>query len=136
LPWISYVHWVESGQTYQQKLSDCCVFEPFLIENSAIIRYYINSKSRIDKDKILPVITGFTKDKGGTTIPIMGMSVHTIRYKIYCDINNSSKFISFGAEEIGNGIWKVFYRDVFLGYFNEKDIRDKEKSIRLSTNLV
>jgi len=26
------------------------------------------------------------------------------------------------AEEIGNGIWKVFYRDVFLGYFNEKDI--------------
>ena len=41
-----------------------------------------------------------------------------------------------GAEEIGNGIWKVFYRDVFLGYFNEKDIRDKEKSIRLSTNLV
>jgi transposase InsO family protein len=41
-----------------------------------------------------------------------------------------------GAEEIGNGIWKVFYRNVFLGYFNEKDIRDKEKSIRLSTNLV
>ena len=30
-----------------------------------------------------------------------------------------------GAEEIGNGIWKVFYRDVFLGYFNENDIRVK-----------
>ena len=29
-----------------------------------------------------------------------------------------------GAEEVGNGIWKVFYRDVFLGYFNEKDIRE------------
>lgn len=41
-----------------------------------------------------------------------------------------------GAEEVGNGIWKVYYRDVFLGYFNEKDIRDKEKSVRLSTNLV
>jgi len=27
-------------------------------------------------------------------------------------------------------------RNVFLGYFNEKDIRDKEKPIRLSTNLV
>jgi len=39
-------------------------------------------------------------------------------------------------KEIGNGIWKVFYRNVFLGYFNEKDIRDKEKPIRLSTNLV
>ena len=25
------------------------------------------------------------------------------------------------AEEPGNGIWKVFYRNVFLGYFNEKE---------------
>jgi hypothetical protein len=41
-----------------------------------------------------------------------------------------------GAEEIGNGIWKVFYRDVFLGYFNENDIRVKQQSIRLSSNLV
>jgi hypothetical protein len=41
-----------------------------------------------------------------------------------------------GAEEIGNGIWKVFYRDVFLGYFNEKDIREKEKSIWQSANFV
>ena len=40
------------------------------------------------------------------------------------------------AQEIGNGIWKVFYRDVFLGYFNEKNIRDKESSTRLSTILV
>jgi hypothetical protein len=41
-----------------------------------------------------------------------------------------------GAEEVGNGIWKVFYRDVFLGYFNEKDIREKQQSTRLCTNLV
>jgi transposase InsO family protein len=41
-----------------------------------------------------------------------------------------------GAEEIGNGIWKVFYRNVFLGYFNENDIREKEKTTRLSTILV
>ena len=41
-----------------------------------------------------------------------------------------------GVEELGNGIWRVYYRNVFLGYFNEKDIREKEKSIRLSTNLV
>ena len=40
------------------------------------------------------------------------------------------------AEEIGNGVWKVFYRDVFLGYFNEKDIREKQQLTRLSTNLV
>lgn len=41
-----------------------------------------------------------------------------------------------GAEEMGNGIWRVFYRNVFLGYFNENDIREKESSTRLSSNLV
>jgi len=37
---------------------------------------------------------------------------------------------------IKNGIWKVFYRNVFLGFFDEKNLRNKEKSIRLETNLV
>ncbi len=41
-----------------------------------------------------------------------------------------------GIEELGNGIWKVFYRNVFLGYFNEKELRNKESSTRLETNLV
>ncbi len=41
-----------------------------------------------------------------------------------------------GIEELGNGIWKVFYRNVFLGYFNENELRTKEKSVRLETNLV
>jgi transposase InsO family protein len=61
-----------------------------------------------------------------------------VRWKSYywVFLTNGLKGKQVGAEERGNGIWKVFYRDVFLGYFNEKDIRDKEKSIRLSTNLV
>ena len=41
-----------------------------------------------------------------------------------------------GIEDLGNGIWKVFYRDVFLGFFNETQLRNKQKSIRLETNLV
>jgi len=41
-----------------------------------------------------------------------------------------------GVEEMGNGIWKVGYRNVFLGYFDEKNIRDKQISIRLSQNMV
>ncbi len=41
-----------------------------------------------------------------------------------------------GIEDLGNGIWKIFYRNVFLGYFNENELRNKEKSIRLETNLV
>ena len=35
------------------------------------------------------------------------------------------------AEEIANDIWKIFYRDVFLGYFNESELRNKEKSIKV-----
>ena len=41
-----------------------------------------------------------------------------------------------GIEEVGNGIWKVYYRNVFLGYFNEKEFKQKEKSARLFTKLV
>ena len=41
-----------------------------------------------------------------------------------------------GVEDVGNGIWRVFYRKVFLGFFDEKNIRDKQVSIRLSQNLV
>ncbi len=41
-----------------------------------------------------------------------------------------------GIENTGNGIWKVFYRNVFLGFFNENNIRDKQVSIRLSQNMV
>jgi len=55
-------------------------------------------------------------------------------YWVYLTAALKGKYV--GIEDLGNGIWKVFYRDVFLGYFNEKDIRDKEKSTRLSTNLV
>ena len=33
------------------------------------------------------------------------------------------------AEEIANDIWKIYYRDVFWEYFNENELRNKEKSI-------
>jgi hypothetical protein len=48
----------------------------------------------------------------------------------------TSRIAEVAAEEQGNGIWKVYYRNVFLGYFNEKDIREKKKTTRLSTILV
>lgn len=37
---------------------------------------------------------------------------------------------------MGNGIWRVFYRNVFLGYFDENKLSTKEQSVRLETNLV
>ena len=53
---------------------------------------------------------------------------------VYLSASLQGKYI--GALEMGNGIWRVFYRNVFLGYFNEKLIKMKNKSVRLSTNLV
>jgi hypothetical protein len=55
-------------------------------------------------------------------------------YWVYLTVALKGKYV--GAEDQGNGICRVFYRDVFLGYFNENKIRDKQVSIRLSQNLV
>lgn len=61
-----------------------------------------------------------------------------IRWKaynwVYLSASLQGKHI--GALDIGNGIWKVFYRNVFLGYFDEHVFRKKEQSVRLETNLV
>ena len=37
-----------------------------------------------------------------------------------------------GAEEIGNGIWNVYYRDVLLGYMDEKLITEKETYLHIN----
>ncbi len=55
-------------------------------------------------------------------------------YWVYLTAALKGKYV--GIENIGNGIWKVFYRNVFLGFFNENNIRDKQVSIRLSQNMV
>ena len=55
-------------------------------------------------------------------------------YWVYISRALSGKHIAM--EELGEGIWKVYYRNVFLGYFDEKRIKMKNKSVRLSTNLV
>lgn len=55
-------------------------------------------------------------------------------YWVYLTSALKGKYV--GIEEQANGIWKVFYRNVFLGFFNENELRNKEKSIRLETNLV
>ena len=55
-------------------------------------------------------------------------------YWVYLTAALKGKYV--GIEELGNGIWKVFYRNVFLGFFNENELRKKEQSTRLETNLV
>ncbi|MCP5061962.1 MAG: transposase [Ignavibacteriae bacterium] len=55
-------------------------------------------------------------------------------YWVYLTAALKGKYV--GIEDIDNGIWKVFYRNVFLGFFNETHLRNKESSTRLETNLV
>ena len=62
----------------------------------------------------------------------------SIRWKsyhwIYLTIALKGKYV--GVEELGNGIWRVYYYGVFLGYFDDLNIRDKQIAIRLSQNIV
>lgn len=55
-------------------------------------------------------------------------------YWVYITAALMGKYI--GIQEMGNGIWRVFYRNVFLGFFDEKYLRNKEQATRLETNLV
>jgi hypothetical protein len=55
-------------------------------------------------------------------------------YWVYLTAALKGKYVAI--EDMGKGIWKVFYRNVFLGFFNESNIRDKQVSIRLSQNMV
>jgi hypothetical protein len=57
----------------------------------------------------------------------------TIRWKSFywVFISNCLYGKYIGLEETGNGIWKVFYRNVFLGYFNEKELKEKQQILKL-----
>ena len=47
-------------------------------------------------------------------------------------VSNAAKGRYIGADEIGNGIWNVYYRDVLLGYFDEKLIGGKETYLHIN----
>ncbi|WP_158447961.1 integrase core domain-containing protein [Aquimarina longa] len=55
-------------------------------------------------------------------------------YWVYLTAALKGKYI--GVQELGNGIWKVYYRNVFLGFFDQRNLRHKQQSTRLETNLV
>jgi len=61
-----------------------------------------------------------------------------IRWKsyhwVYLTVALKGKYV--GVQELGNGIWRIYYYDVFLEYFDDINVRDKQTSIRLSQNLV
>lgn len=61
-----------------------------------------------------------------------------IRWKSYFWIFISNAAIDryVGLEELGNGIWRVFYRNVILGYFDHNAIKHKQQYLKLKRILV
>ena len=55
-------------------------------------------------------------------------------YWVYVSAALKGKYVAI--ENIGNGIWRVFFRNVFLGFFDQRNLRNKQESTRLETNLV
>jgi hypothetical protein len=55
-------------------------------------------------------------------------------YWIYITTALKGKYV--GLRPMGNGIWRVYYRNVFLGFFDELNKRDKITAIRLNQNIV
>ena len=49
---------------------------------------------------------------------------------LYVSTAAKGKYLS--TQEIGNGIWNVYYRNVMLGYFDEKLFNRKEMYLKLS----
>lgn len=41
-----------------------------------------------------------------------------------------------GLEELGEGIWRIFFRQKMLGYFDEKELRIMDELGRLKRNNV
>lgn len=110
IPWIAYVQWIDNGLTYQQKVTKYCEFMPIQIDYSALISYYISTKTKISKGRIMPVITGASRNKKGDISLNIQMIDHTVHYSIYCDLNGKSRFTTFEQFEIENEK-NLFYRD-------------------------
>ncbi len=55
-------------------------------------------------------------------------------YWVYLSRALTGKYVA--ALEIGNDVWKVFFRNVLLGYFNQNDLTYKESTTRLSPRIV
>jgi hypothetical protein len=55
-------------------------------------------------------------------------------YWVYLTAALKGKYVA--AEQMGKGIWKVFYINVFLGFFDQRNLKNKQQSTRLETNLV
>jgi hypothetical protein len=108
--WAAFIQWIKNKITYHQKLTKRCQFMPIELDSSAIISFYIANKTSIDKERIMPVITGASKDKNGNIQFGYEGIANSTYHSIYCYLNGVSKFTRFDQYELDNKN-NVFYLD-------------------------
>ena len=99
-PWIAYIQWIKNGHAFHQKITECCKFEIKPIERSVLIRYYDNCRVKIDKESIMPVITGASYNNKGEMLFHYTDIDHTTLYSIYCDLHGKSTSVTFEKYEL------------------------------------
>ncbi len=102
IPWEAYVHWIDNGVTYHKKFTECCQYESIKIKYSVLINYYTSTQSKIDNERIMPVITGTSKDKNGKTLIEFSMVDHTTYFNLFCTLNGHSRFTRFQYYDLEN----------------------------------
>jgi len=123
-------------RTQQRKLNTFVKQYNFIRPHEALD---METPAKIHKQSTKPFPERIKKYDYPTHMKVMNVTQNgSIRWKSYYWVYMSRGLTGrqVAAQETGNGIWKVFYRNVFLGFFNENDIRVKQQSTRLSTNLV
>lgn len=94
VPWNTFVHWSDKGRIYHREFSENCVFSKKRIDYSVLLSYYLAAKNRINKERILPPITGAIDDGGEPSI-IFSMIDHTTHYLIYVKYGDLTKLIKY-----------------------------------------
>jgi hypothetical protein len=89
------IQWIKNGKSYNQKITKKNIYKAEEIEFSSLITYYINNKSAIEKEKIMPVIKGASINKKGNVSYQMQTTSGTTDYAIYCELNGDSKLTTF-----------------------------------------
>jgi len=56
------------------------------------------------------------------------------KFWVYLTVSLKGKYV--GLRHKGNGIWEVYYRNVFLGFVDEKTRKENEKSIKVYQKIV
>jgi len=108
--WVAFIQWIKNKETYHQKLTKRCQFIPIVLDSSTIISFYIANKASIDRERIMPIITGASKDKNGNILFGYEGIANSTYHSIYCYLNGASKFTRFDQYELDNKN-NVFYSD-------------------------